>query len=55
MKKHWLMMLGCIAVMAIPFVGVRWFGWQGSYLWLLILLCPLVHYFMMKDCDKPHG
>jgi hypothetical protein len=47
---HGLMMLLCCLVM----VGAFWFvggsaGGEGStWTWLLFLLCPLMHIFMMK-------
>jgi len=43
-KKHWLMMLICVipVIIIIFYSGVKWS-------WLLILLCPLMHIFMMKD------
>lgn len=56
-QNHLLMMILCCAVpLAIVFGAVYWFGAPRSYLyWLVLLLCPLMHFFMMKDMHKTHG
>lgn len=54
--NHALMMIVCCAVPLIILLGaVYFFGLSKSYLvWFIILLCPLMHYFMMKDMHKDH-
>lgn len=46
-----VMMLGCAVPIVIAVIGTYYFGWQQrSYLvWLFLLLCPLMHYWMMKE------
>ena len=55
-KNHGLMMLiCCIAPLALVFAAVYFFGLNKSYLyWLVFLLCPIMHYFMMKTMHKDH-
>ena len=53
-ENHWLMMLLCCG---IPFilllVAVNIFGLSNRYLyWFIILLCPVMHFWMMKDMHK---
>ncbi|PRX19240.1 Protein of unknown function (DUF2933) [Orenia metallireducens] len=47
---HGLMMLLCCLVMfgAFWFVGTSQGGEGSSWSWLLFLLCPVMHIFMMK-------
>lgn len=54
--NHWLMMILCCAIPIILFiVAIYIFGLSKSYLFLLILLlCPVLHYFIMKDLHKKH-
>lgn len=49
--NHALMMLVCCGVPLLLLLGaVYFFGLSRSYLfWFVLLLCPLMHYFMMKD------
>jgi len=52
--NHKLMLLICCGVpFAVLLMGVYFFGLNKSYLfWFALLLCPLLHYFMMKDAHK---
>lgn len=49
--NHLLMMIVCCVVPLVLVLGaVNLFGLSRSYLlWFMILLCPLMHYFMRKD------
>ncbi len=55
-KNHMLLMfVGCILIFGIAYAGANWFGQPGKWgFWLMILLCPLIHVFMMKDMHKGH-
>ncbi len=53
---HGLMMILCCAV---PFVllviAINFWNLSSRYLfWFMILLCPILHYFMMKDMHNKH-
>lgn len=51
-NNHGLIMVLCCAIpVVVVVVGTYYFGWQQrSYLvWLFLLLCPLMHYWMMKE------
>ncbi len=52
--NHGLMMIICCLVpLALLFAAVKYFGLSRSYLFLFILLlCPVMHYFIMKDMHK---
>ena len=54
--KHGLMMLVCCALPLILLLGATYlFGLSKSELyWFFLLLCPLMHFWMMKDMHK-HG
>lgn len=52
-KSYLPMVLLCIAVLAGVFFLSRSDA-QGSWYWLLILLCPLAHLWMMRDMHG-HG
>lgn len=56
-KNHGLIMLVCCIVpLALVFAAVYFFGLSKSYLyWLVLLLCPITHYFMMKGMHKGHA
>ena len=56
-QNHWLMMIiCCIVPLIILIVAVYIFGLSSKYLfWLVLLLCPIMHYFMMKDMHKGHS
>ena len=49
--NHFLMMILCCALPLLLLLGaVYFFGLSKSYLyWFMLLLCPLMHFFMMKD------
>lgn len=59
-RNHWLLMaLCCLAPILIVFIVLPLFrGNNGSWIWLIILLCPLSHIFMMRghghdeNCEK---
>lgn len=54
--NHGLMMvLCCLVPLLLLYGAVYFFGLSKSYLyWFAILLCPLMHFWMMKDMHK-HG
>ena len=56
-KKHGLHGLKMLACCLIPlfFVGVLYLsGFSGDYtFYVILLMCPLMHFFMMKD--HKHG
>ncbi len=48
-----LMIICCLVPLALLFAAVKYFGFSRSYLfWFILLLCPAMHYFMMKDMRK---
>jgi len=48
--KHMLLMVLCCAIPLIGLAALGIFGVSNSYLlYGMILLCPLLHYFMMRD------
>ncbi len=55
--NHGLMMIICCALPLILLIGAVYvFGLSNRYLfWFILLLCPLMHYFMMKDMHKKHS
>jgi len=55
--NHGLMMLLCCVVPLLLLIGaVYLFGLSKSYLyWFFLLLCPLMHFLMMKDMHKEKG
>ncbi len=56
MSKHTLIMVLCCLI-PLVMLGVLWaIGISGSYLILgVILLCPLLHIFMMQGMHKGGG
>ena len=57
LKRHYglAMIAVCILVIATLFTGIKYMGIpQSSLYWLALLLCPLMHFFMMKDMHKGH-
>ncbi len=56
MSKHTLIMILCCLI-PLVILGVLWaIGISGSYLILgVILLCPLLHIFMMRGMHKEVG
>lgn len=55
-KHHTLVMvIGCALPIAVAFISAYVWGLQRSYwVWLFLLLCPLVHYLLMKEFHKEH-
>ncbi len=57
--NHGLMMIICCGLPLLLLIGaVYFFGLSKSYLyWFILLLCPLMHYLMMKYMhgDKKDG
>lgn len=55
-KDHGLMMIiCCLAPLMILFVALKFFNVNKNYIaWIILLLCPLMHFFMMKDMHKEH-
>ncbi len=53
-KQNSLMMILCCAMpIIILVIVVYFFGLNNKYLsWFIILLCPILHYFMMRDMHK---
>lgn len=49
--NHMLMMLlCCVLPLAAIYAAVYFFGISRSYIfWAFLVLCPLMHYLMMKD------
>jgi len=56
-QNHSLMMLICCGVpLLLLIISIYFFGLSKNYLlWLILLLCPIMHYFMMKDMHKKHS
>jgi len=56
-KNHGLMMIiCCIGPLLLVLAAVYFFGLSKSYLyWLVFLLCPITHFFMMKNMHKEHA
>lgn len=54
--NHGLMMLICCAVpLILLFAASYFFGLSSRYTyWAILLLCPLMHIFMMKDMHVSH-
>lgn len=55
LKKHHhlLMLIGCLLPLALIAAG-SFLGWSRSaFLWIFLLLCPLTHFWMMKEMHKP--
>jgi len=55
-KNHWLMMVICCGIPLVLLITlVYFFGLNDKYLfWFILLLCPVMHYFMMRDMHKNH-
>lgn len=49
--NHVLMMvLCCVVPLILVYAAVYYFGLSKSYLfWTVLILCPLMHFFMMKS------
>lgn len=56
---HMLMMVVCIIPMGLVLFyflqGGGISGFEFNYFWLILLLCPLMHIFMMKHMGHGHG
>ncbi|MBS3135851.1 DUF2933 domain-containing protein [Candidatus Woesearchaeota archaeon] len=55
MSRHHslIMIFCCILFFALLLLATRVFGIQNSsFYWIALLLCPLMHFFMMKDMHK---
>ena len=54
--NHWLMMIICCATpLILLMVLIYFFGFSEGWLfWGILLLCPILHYFMMRDMHKKH-
>ncbi len=54
--NHSLMMIICCgAPLIILIIAIYFFGLSQSYLyWFILLLCPVMHFFMMKNMHKEH-
>lgn len=52
--NHWLMMIICCGIPLILLIILIYvFDLSNKYLfWFVLLLCPIMHYFMMKDMHK---
>ena len=56
MKKHTILMtICCLAPIAIAVILYYLFNLKTYALFVIILLCPVLHYFLMKDMHKKHG
>lgn len=55
--NHILMMIiCCVAPIAIMLAAVYFFGLSKSYLfWTVVLVCPISHLFMMKSMHDDSG
>ncbi|MBS3125277.1 DUF2933 domain-containing protein [Candidatus Woesearchaeota archaeon] len=43
------LILFCLLPLLAIFIAIQFFGVKRSYLiWIVLLLCPLSHYFMMR-------
>ncbi len=54
-KKHHHSIMMVLCFIPLVLVVISYFnGYKQSYLiWLFLLLCPLMHYWMMKEMHKP--
>lgn len=55
--NHGLMMIICCGIpLVLLLFATYFFGLKNKYFfWFILLLCPLMHYFMMKDMHKKHS
>ncbi len=50
---HLIMMIGCVLPIVFALAAAFLWGFNRSYVvWVFLLLCPLVHYFLMKEFHK---
>lgn len=51
-----IMLVCCLIVMILLIAAAYFFGIGKNYsYWLILLLCPLMQFFMMKDVHKGKG
>ncbi len=51
--NHMSIMLICCLVPIVMGISVYFFGISNNYMtWMILLLCLLIHFFMMKDMHK---
>lgn len=57
--RHMLKMLACCLIPLILVAVLYLTGFSGDYLfYVILLLCPLMHFFMMRDhkhCEADNG
>lgn len=54
-KNHNLLMTICCVMPLILIIILYIIGIDNKYIfWLLLITCPLMHYFMMKDMNHDH-
>lgn len=53
--KHLGMMLICCLVPLTAALVLKQLGYSGISSYLILLLCPIMHLFMMKDMFKDQG
>ncbi|MCL4440052.1 MAG: DUF2933 domain-containing protein [Firmicutes bacterium] len=51
--SHWLMLACCLVMVGAVFLAGG-LGGKGGWSWMLVLLCPLAHLFMMRGGHQ-HG
>ena len=54
-ENHWLMMIVCCATPLIIAGILFYFGFKTYAILAVMLLCPILHYFMMKNTHKKHN
>ena len=54
-QNHWLMMLVCCLIPLIIAGILFYLGFKTYAILAAMLLCPILHYFMMKDMHKKHN
>ena len=53
--NHWMMIICCTIPLILLAIAVYIFGLDNKYIfWFILLLCPVLHYFMMEDMHKKH-
>lgn len=50
--NHWLMMILCCLIPLIISGILFYFGFRKYAILAVMLLCPVLHYFLMKDMHK---
>ena len=53
-ENHWLMMAICCLIPIIIAGILFYFGFKTYAIIAVMLLCPILHYFMMKDMHGKH-